>query len=317
MFVGEPDFAGVFDITLKDERVVQVDLDTLTDTQRLMSHAEFRLEGILTFLFRDSRQLDVKLAELLAGVVSKLSLVLPLFDDAFAEQQCEHKQETDQAEETEHEIFYDGEYSVHARYYNLMKRSKSVNDYIRDTDQWQDELQKLRDILNDTSLVEAIKWGAPCYTYKGKNVVGLAAFKQWFCLWFHQGALLADRNKVLMNAQEGRTKALRQWRMTSAGDIKPRIIKRYVKEAIALIDAGKEIKADRSKPVEVPVELGKAMRRYKGATAAFRSLTKGKQREYADYIASAKRDDTRKKRIDKILPMIAAGTGLNDKYRNC
>ena len=198
-----------------------------------------------------------------------------------------------------------------------MKRYKTVDDYIKNADTWQAELARLRDILQSTPLNEEVKWGAPCYTYNGKNVVGLAAFKGWVCLWFHQGALLKDDSNVLVNAQEGKTKALRQWRMTSATEIKPAVIKRYVKEAITLVDAGKEIKADRKKPVDVPDELAKAMRRHKGATAGFRKLTPGKQREYAEHIASAKRDDTKQKRIEKVLPMIAAGTGLNDKYRNC
>jgi uncharacterized protein YdeI (YjbR/CyaY-like superfamily) len=198
-----------------------------------------------------------------------------------------------------------------------MKRCKSVDEYISAAEEWQPELERLRGILCSTALAEEIKWGAPCYTYKGKNIVGLAAFKGWVCLWFHQGALLKDDSGVLMNAQEGKTKALRQWRMTSAKDIKPAIIKRYAKEAIALVDAGKEIKADRSKPLDVPDELMQAMRRYKGATAAFRKLTPGKQREYAEHIASAKRDATKQTRIEKVLPMIAAGAGLHDKYRNC
>lgn len=198
-----------------------------------------------------------------------------------------------------------------------MKRHKTVDDYIANADQWQEELERLREILNATSLTEEVKWGAPCYTYKGKNVVGLAAFKGWVCLWFHQGALLRDDSKVLVNAQEGKTRALRQWRMTSAKDIKPATIKRYVKEAIGFVDAGKAIKAERSKAVNVPDELASAMRRHKGATAAFRALTPGRQREFAEYVASAKRDDTKLKRIDKILPMITSGIGLHDKYRNC
>jgi len=198
-----------------------------------------------------------------------------------------------------------------------MKRYKTVDDYIGNADAWQAELKRLREILQATPLQEEVKWGAPCYTHNGKNVVGLAAFKGWVCLWFHQGALLKDDSNVLMNAQEGKTKALRQWRMSSAGDIQPGIIKRYVKEAIALVDAGKEIKAARNTAVDVPEELTKAMRRHKGATAGFRKLTPGKQREYAEHIASAKREDTKQKRIEKVLPMIVAGTGLNDKYRNC
>jgi len=95
-----------------------------------------------------------------------------------------------------------------------MKRAKSVDEYVRDTAEWHDEIDTLRKILQSTTLIEEVKWGAPCYTHSSKNVVGLSAFKSYFGLWFHQGALLKDDQKVLLNAQEGRTKALRQWRIT-------------------------------------------------------------------------------------------------------
>jgi len=196
-----------------------------------------------------------------------------------------------------------------------MKRAKSVDEYVQDAEIWRQELMRLRTILNSTGLVEEVKWGAPCYTYNGKNVVGIGAFKSYFGLWFHQGALLADDANVLINAQEGKTRAQRQWRMASANDIKPAVIKRYVKEAIGYVDAGRAIRADHSKPVDVPEELKKAMRRSKGTTAAFRKLRKARQREFADYVAEAKRDDTKQRRINKVLPMIVAGVGLNDKYR--
>jgi uncharacterized protein YdeI (YjbR/CyaY-like superfamily) len=196
-----------------------------------------------------------------------------------------------------------------------MTSATSVDDYIRDADRWRAELRKLREILIATKLKEEIKWGGPCYTHHGKNVVGLGAFKTYFGLWFHQGALLKDDDRVLVNAQEGKTRALRQWRMTSADDIKPAMIRHYLKEAIAHADVGHEVKAERSQPVDVPPELQKALRSHKGLLAAFQALRKGLQREYADYIASAKRDETKQQRIEKILPMISAGVGLNDKYR--
>lgn len=197
-----------------------------------------------------------------------------------------------------------------------MKRAKSVDEYFRGNTEWRDEIKALRSVLQATKLIEELKWGAPCYTHNGKNVVGLGAFKSYFGLWFHQGALLKDDQEVLINAQEGRTRALRQWRMTSAKEIKPAAIKRYIKEAIAHVDEGREIKADRRQPVDVPRELKNAMRRHKGATAAFAKLRKGLQREYAEYISSAKRDETKQKRLQKILPLITAGVGLNDKYRS-
>jgi len=196
-----------------------------------------------------------------------------------------------------------------------MKRVAFADAYFAESRNWRDEQLRLRSILLATSLSEEIKWGAPCYTHNGKNVVGIGGFKSYFGLWFHQGALLSDDSKVLINAQEGKARALRQWRMTSVKEIKPTIIKRYVKEAISLIESGQEIKAKRNAPLEVPTELQKTLRRTKGATAAFRELRPGLQREYADYIASAKRADTKRNRIEKILPMISAGIGLNGKYR--
>ena len=196
-----------------------------------------------------------------------------------------------------------------------MKRAKSVTGYLQEAKQWRDELLAIRKILQATRLDEELKWGAPCYTYQGKNVVGLGGYKSYFGLWFHQGALLQDDSGVLMNAQEGKTKALRQWRMTNAREIKPATIKRYVKEAIGHIESGRAITAERNKSLDIPQELQSAIRRFKGATAAFRALRPGLQREYADYISAAKRCVTKQNRIAKILPMIAAGVGLNDKYR--
>ena len=127
--------------------------------------------------------------------------------------------------------------------------------------------------------------------------------------------MLKDDKKVLMNAQEGVTKAQRQWRMNDAKQIKPAVIKAYVKEAAALAKAGKEIKADRAKPLVVPRELKAALAKNKRTGAAFENMTLTLKREYAEYIAEAKQEATKQRRLEKILPMIAAGKGLNDKYR--
>jgi uncharacterized protein YdeI (YjbR/CyaY-like superfamily) len=191
----------------------------------------------------------------------------------------------------------------------------TVDEYIESTESWQAELIRLRKVLRSTDLEETVKWGAPCYTWGVKNVVGLGAFKSYFGLWFFQGALLADKGKVLINAQEGKTRALRQWRFTSGKEIKARLIKAYVNEAIELQRQGAEIKPDRGRPVEIPPQLKRALAGNKKASHGFRALTPGKQREYADYISSAKREETRSKRLEKIIPMIAAGKGLHDRYR--
>ena len=196
-----------------------------------------------------------------------------------------------------------------------MKNAKSVDDYIIEEKRWRAELKALREILLATRLEETVKWGAPCYTYKGKNVVALAGFKDWFVLWFHQGANLNDEKKVLINAQDGKTKALRQWRMMSAKEIKPSVIKAYVNEAIAVVEDGREIKPDRAKRLVVGPELRAALRKDKTADVAFKALRPGVKREYADYITDAKQAATKDRRIAKILPMIKKGVGLNDKYK--
>ena len=116
-----------------------------------------------------------------------------------------------------------------------MANKKTVDDYLANAKNWPDELRQVREILLSTGLTETIKWGAPVYTNAdGKNVVGIGGFKSYFGLWFFEGAALEDKEEVLINAQPGKTKMLRQWRMTSADEIRAAVIKKYVKEAAAL-----------------------------------------------------------------------------------
>ena len=191
----------------------------------------------------------------------------------------------------------------------------SVDDYIDGLEFWADEVRKLRSVLGKTQLEETVKWGMPCYTWSGKNVVGIGAFKNYFGLWFHQGALLGDPDGLLTNAQEGKTKALRQWRMTRASDIDATTIKRFVTETMKLIDAGQVIRPDRRKALEVPAELNKELATKPALNDRFNALSLGRQREFCDHIASAVRPATREARLRKCLPKIMRGEGLNDKYR--
>ena len=122
-----------------------------------------------------------------------------------------------------------------------MESFKTVDDYIASSGQWQNALIKLREIMLSTALAETVKWGVPVYTFAGKNIVGLAAFKSYVGIWFHQGAFLKDGKKKLINAQEGKTTALRQWRFNSIEEIDVDLIKAYVFEAIENQKLGKEI----------------------------------------------------------------------------
>ncbi|NME69064.1 YdeI/OmpD-associated family protein [Flammeovirga aprica] len=199
-----------------------------------------------------------------------------------------------------------------------MKRYATVEDYVTSSENWSQELIYLRSILTETELEEGVKWGAPIYMIDGKNVVGIASFKNYVGLWFHQGALLKDKGKHLINAQENKTKALRQWRFNNFEELKEQTdtLKSYIAEAIENQKAGKVVEMDRApKPLILPNELVDAFTKDKELEAAFKGLTLSKRREYGEYIASAKREATKMSRLEKITPMIKEGIGLNDKYK--
>jgi uncharacterized protein YdeI (YjbR/CyaY-like superfamily) len=196
-----------------------------------------------------------------------------------------------------------------------MKKVTNVSEFIEKHGHNQEILVKLREILNSTELDETIKWGAPTYTIDGKNVIGMGSFKSYAGLWFFNGVFLKDNSKVLVSADD-KTKALRQWRFTSADEIDEKLVKSYVLEAIENQKQGREIKPAKNKPLEIPAELKTALEKDGEAANAFKKLIKSKKREYADHIASAKREATKESRLEKILPMIREGKGLNEKYRN-
>ncbi len=122
---------------------------------------------------------------------------------------------------------------------------------------------------------------------------------------------------VEKNGKEGTTKALRQWRFNSMLEIKNNqdSILSYLEEAIRNQEKGKEIKPDRNKPIEIPVELVRAFDQDPALKKAFNLLSLSKRREYAEHVGSAKREDTRQQRLEKVIPMIFEGIGLSDKYR--
>jgi len=199
-----------------------------------------------------------------------------------------------------------------------MKKVSSVEEYIERHENYTDALTLLRDIINTTELAETLKWSAPIYTINNKNVIGLGAFKNHFGVWFFNGVFLKDEQKLLVNAQEGKTKALRQMKFSSINEIDKNVVLSYVKEAIKNQKLGKEIKPDRSKKETViPIELQQVLDKDSNLTKHFNLLSPYKQREYCEHITSAKREATKLSRLEKITPMILSGVGLHDKYKNC
>lgn len=191
-----------------------------------------------------------------------------------------------------------------------------VAAYIDKKEKWSKELSVLRSILNKLPLEETIKWGAPTYTYEGKNIVGMAAFKNYFGLWFFQGALLKDADQKLMNAQEGKTQAMRQWRFSSIEELDTELVKSYTLEAIENQKTGKAIKPQK-KPLIIPELLQRALDSDADLKEKFEAFSLSHKREYADHISEAKREATKEKRLQKIIPMILGNVGLHDKYKNC
>ncbi len=195
-----------------------------------------------------------------------------------------------------------------------MKMATSVEEYIENSETFGNGLETLRELMLSTDMQETVKWGMPTYTINNKNVVGISAFKNHFGVWFFNGVFLTDPHQLLYNAQEGKTKGLRQLRFTNSDQIDKSIILAFVYEAIDNQRKGLEVKPIK-KALIIPKELADVLSQNDKLSGIFESLTLGKKREFAEYISAAKREETKHKRIEKIIPMILNNIGLNDKYR--
>jgi len=198
-----------------------------------------------------------------------------------------------------------------------LKKITSIEEYIELHPKWGILLFELRKMLLTTELEENIKWNSPVYSLNSKNVVGLGVFKNHAGIWFFQGVFLDDAQNKLVNAQEGKTKGLRQWRFESKEVHNISLVKSYVLEAIENQKLGKEIKAERNKELILPTILMDVLNKNSWVKSCFEKLSLSKQREYAAYISEAKRETTKTSRLEKITPLIEAGKGLHDKYKKC
>ena len=197
-----------------------------------------------------------------------------------------------------------------------MGKITTVDQYILAHPEWTVQLKLLRTLLNSFPLTETIKWGGPVYVLNGKNLIGIGAFKNHCALWFFQGALLQNNTELLVNAQEGKTSGLRQIRFDKDSVIPTELLSKYISESIELSKQGKVIKPNLKKEIIIPSELMGQFEKDQKLSEAFSDLSPGKQREYSEYIIEAKRKETKQKRIEKIIPMIKIGEGLNNKYKN-
>lgn len=179
---------------------------------------------------------------------------------------------------------------------------------------WQDAFIKLRSILLDTELKEEVKWGVPCYTLNGANVVLIHGFKDYCAILFHKGVLLKDAEKVLIQQTEN-VQSARQMRFKGLHQIieLENVIKAYLKEAIELERSGAKVEMKKTAEFNMPLEFKVKLESIPALKQAFESLTPGRQRGYLLYFSSAKRASTREQRVEKFMPKILAGKGLEDE----
>ena len=180
--------------------------------------------------------------------------------------------------------------------------------------QWGEELGLLRATIQKTELVETTKWGGEIYTVNNKNILGIGGFKNYFTIWFFNGVFLKDNAKVLVNANAGVTKGLRQWRFVNAGEVNEKMIMQYILEAIENEKAGLAIKPEKKEAMNCDV-FQNELKKDTQFNTAFQKFSPYKQKEFWEYMATAKQEKTKITRLEKIKPMILNGRGLNDKYR--
>lgn len=192
--------------------------------------------------------------------------------------------------------------------------NKSVDGYIRKSTEWQAELQALRRLLLASELTEEVKWRVPCYTLDGGNVAFIGRFKTSCVLSFVKGALLTDPKRILIQQTEN-SQSVRVIRFTSVDEINKLtpVLAAYLNEAIAIEKAGLKVKLKTVDQFAMPDELRARLDANGKLNAAFKALTPGRQRAYLLHFSGAKQSKTRESRIDKCMPRILAGKGLDDE----
>jgi uncharacterized protein YdeI (YjbR/CyaY-like superfamily) len=194
------------------------------------------------------------------------------------------------------------------------KTNPKVDFYFDKEKKWKEEITMLRTIILDCGLTEELKWGSPCYTVDEDANVGLIhVFKDYCAVLFFKGAIMKDPDGILIQ-QTKNVQSARQIRFTNAKEVKgaKKILKNYITDAVAIERAG--LKVTLKKPTEFAVaeEFQNRLDDSPALKKAFNALTPGRQRGYLLYFSSAKQAQTRESRVDKYIPQILKGKGLED-----
>jgi len=189
-----------------------------------------------------------------------------------------------------------------------------VDFYFNKPSRWQEEFQQLRRLILECGLTEELKWGHPCYTYQNSNIVLMHGFKKYCALLFHKGALLKDTEGILIQQTEN-VQAARQIRFTGVREIvelEP-TLQAYIYEAVEVEKAGLKVNLKKTKEFSIPEEFQNKLEEDPDLKTAFEALTPGRQRGYLLHFSQPKQSKTRTSRIEKCIPKIFDGKGLNDR----
>lgn len=194
---------------------------------------------------------------------------------------------------------------------DMKSKVSDVDAFINNAKSWKEEIQALREILLECGLDEALKWGKPCYIYEGRNLAIIQPFKNMCALLFFKGALFKDAHGLLRSQGQNTQSALRL-EFVSCSEIKKSVIRSYVAQAIEVEKAGLKVDSKTKGELELPEELSRILSKDKKLAKAFFALTPGRQRAYVLHFSGAKQSATRTNRIEKSIPKILAGKGIND-----
>ena len=194
-----------------------------------------------------------------------------------------------------------------------MQKNPKVEFFFSKESKWQSEYEQLRNLVLDCGLTEELKWGVPCYTEKGANVVLIHGFKEYCALLFHKGALLSDSEGILIQQTEN-VQSARQIRFINLQEIikMKSVLKSYIFEAVEVEKAGLKVELKKTKEYEIPEEFQSKLDANPELKTAFEALTPGRQRGYLLHFSTAKQAKTREARIEKVIPQIFEGKGLTD-----
>ncbi|HEY4370861.1 MAG TPA: YdeI/OmpD-associated family protein [Burkholderiales bacterium] len=193
------------------------------------------------------------------------------------------------------------------------KANPKVDAFLARAKSWRGEMQALRAILLASPLAEDFKWGKPCYTIEGGNVLVLAPLKEYCAFILFKGALMKDPKGILVQPTEN-SQAGRQLRFSSLQQITrlKAALKGYIAEAIAVEKSGAKVAMKTVAEYPVPGEFQERLDKLPALRAAFEALTPGRRKAYLLHFAGAKQSATRAARVAKCMPRILEGKGIDD-----